>query len=638
MVSAWPAGTAAAGTPDSRRHHGMMDEVSVTREPAGPTPSGSRRLPRSGRTPGSDKPPGPSRRPPAAHVVHRGPGPLDRRGLRWLRVDATGVVLGTAFALLAMTPSLIPRDWAVQGLASGLSGAVGYGLGATLWWVLRRTRRGRRLIAHVRLRTPAPVRRVSWTVLLVAAPVAVVVMLLVAASWQDELTARMNTTRTTGAWLLAAPAALLVAAVPIALVRLVRHLDHVLTRGLLRFAHLPRRVAAVVAFLLVAVVTATLVNSVALRAALTLTDEAFSGVNEETYPGDAAPTSPTRSGSPGSLVPWATLGKEGRAFVSSGLPPAALAEAGGRPARGLAPVEPVRAYVGLESAPDAAARAELAVAELDRAGAFSRSVLAVVTTTGTGWVDDPVADGLEAISGGDSAVVATQYSYLPSWMSFLVDRPRAEEDGRLVFDAVSARVAAVPPGRPRPRLIAFGESLGSQGSESAFSSPADVRAQADGALWVGPPHSNRLWSTLVERRDPGSGEIRPVYADGLVVRFAGGTTTPAVASEPASPWLRPRVLYLQHPSDPVVWWSPELLWNRPDWLVEPPGDDVLGAMSWYPVVTFWQVSVDLANSVGVPDRHGHVYRSEMLDGWATVAAPDGWTAADTARAREVLAR
>ena len=51
---------------------------------------------------------GPRPRPPAARIVHRGPGPLDRRGLRWLRVDALGLAVAVALGALAMTPSLIP--------------------------------------------------------------------------------------------------------------------------------------------------------------------------------------------------------------------------------------------------------------------------------------------------------------------------------------------------------------------------------------------------------------------------------------------------------------------------------------------------------------------------------------------------
>jgi len=497
-----------------------------------------------------------------------------------------------------------------------------------------RTDTGRRLVPRVAARVPESVRRAAWPALLVVAGLALLVALAIGAGRQRELAVLVGTGPPgVVGYLRAAPVAVAVVAVAIALVRLARHTDHVLARGLRRFAHLPRRIAAAVAVVLLVVIAVTLVNSVALRTALAVADAAFDGVNAETYPGDVPPVSPTRSGSPASSVPWGSLGREGRAFVVGGRPAAELAAASARPAR-----EPVRVYVGLESAPDAAARAELAVAELERTGAFSRAVLAVVTTTGTGWVDDPVSDDLELIQGGDTAIVATQYSYLPSWLSFLVDGGRADEEGRQLFDAVHNRIAAMPPGVPRPRLVTFGESLGSQGSEAAFSSLADVRAQAEGALWVGPPHGNRLFSQLVERRDPGTREVAPTYADGLVVRFGGGPATARIGGSPPTPWIAPHLLYLQHPSDPVVRWTPALLWSRPDWLVEPRGDDVLGAMSWYPVVTFWQVTVDPAAATSVPDGHGHVYASEMLDGWVAVATPDGWTPTDTERARAVAVR
>jgi uncharacterized membrane protein len=85
------------------------------------------------------------------------------------------------------------------------------------------------------------------------------------------------------------------------------------------------------------------------------------------------------------------------------------------------------------------------------------------------------------------------------------------------------------------------------------------------------------------------------------------------------------VLYLQHASDPIVWWSPRLIWDEPDWLGEPHGQDVLDAMVWIPLVTFWQVAADLPLATGVPDGHGHNYHRDFVDGWATVLHPAGWT-------------
>jgi uncharacterized membrane protein len=97
------------------------------------------------------------------------------------------------------------------------------------------------------------------------------------------------------------------------------------------------------------------------------------------------------------------------------------------------------------------------------------------------------------------------------------------------------------------------------------------------------------------------------------------------------------VLYLQHPSDPIVWWSPRLIWDRPDWLGEPHGRDVLDAMVWMPLVTFWQVTADLPLSTGVPDGHGHNYHREFVDGWAKVLQPPGWSTGKAEQLRAIVA-
>ena len=59
-------------------------------------------------------------------------------------------------------------------------------------------------------------------------------------------------------------------------------------------------------------------------------------------------------------------------------------------------------------------------------------------------------------------------------------------------------------------------------------------------------------------------------------------------------------------------------------------------MRWYPIVTFWQVAADMTNASSVPGGHGHNYGNYVLDGWAAVAPPDGWTPGDTERIRIAL--
>jgi uncharacterized membrane protein len=86
-----------------------------------------------------------------------------------------------------------------------------------------------------------------------------------------------------------------------------------------------------------------------------------------------------------------------------------------------------------------------------------------------------------------------------------------------------------------------------------------------------------LWRELVARRDRGTTEVAPAYADGLVVRFGN---EPGDLLETGTTWLEPRIAHLMHPSDPVVWWSWDLLLARPDWPEEPRGEGVSPAMSW----------------------------------------------------------
>ena len=223
----------------------------------------------------------------------------------------------------------------------------------------------------------------------------------------------------------------------------------------------------------------------------------------------------------------------------------------------------------------------------------------MVTTTGSGQVVPDSVSAFEYLTAGDSAIVAIQYSYLPSWLSYAVDQERAREAGRELFDAVYEQWSALP-ADDRPRLLVFGESLGSFGGETAFSGEYDMASRVDGALFAGPPNFNTLYREFADDRDDGSPEIEPIFHNGRTVRFAA---RPGREIAPASqPWNRSRVLYLVHPSDPVVWWSPALLLTRPDWLEEPAGDDVLDAMVWIPFITFWQVTADLPIALGGAER------------------------------------
>lgn len=176
-------------------------------------------------------------------------------------------------------------------------------------------------------------------------------------------------------------------------------------------------------------------------------------------------------------------------------------------------LEPIRVYVGLGNACSLDERVDLAIRELERTNAFDREVLAVYGTTGTGWIDERVADSLEYIWGGDTEAVGLQYSYLPSWVSFLVDRQKASDSGTALIDAVVERVEQLPE-NDRPKVVLFGESLGSLATESAFESLDEMVESTDGAMLVGPTFANDLRQQFTDDRDEGSPSWRPVYQEG----------------------------------------------------------------------------------------------------------------------------
>jgi uncharacterized membrane protein len=550
-------------------------------------------------------------------VPAAGAGRAGRRW-RWLpRYTWSGTLGALLFGCSSLTPSLLPRGWVLQGLIAGITAAIGYGVGVTVAWFVAELTESRMSAAF---------RRRAWQVLAAAGALLVVVMLWLGVGWQREIHELMG---------LDAPeaysavgvvvVAVLVFVLLVAIGRGVRRLARWLIRGLGRV--LPRRVARPLGVAAVTVLVIFLLNGVLFQGLVEAMNSAFSVKDDGTEEGAVRPTAPERSGSPDSLVPWEDLGLQGRNFAGTGPTVDELAEFSGRPA-----VQPVRAYVGLAAAEDVGDRAALAVRELERAGGFDREVLVVVTTTGTGWVDPAASDSLEYEFNGDTAMVAMQYSYLPSWLSFLVDQVKARDAGRALFDAVYGAWADLPPGS-RPQLYVFGESLGTFGGEAAFSGIADIENRTDGVLWAGPPNFNELWRGLVADREAGSPEWLPIYEDGRTVRFADEAPD---LDRPPAPWDEPRVVYLQNASDPIVWWSPRLILNRPDWLREEPGPDVSPSAVWLPFVTFWQVTADLVFSTGVPDGHGHKYQADYVNGWAEVTQPPGWTDADTDRLRPLV--
>lgn len=549
-----------------------------------------------------------------------------------VRLDIVGVLFAALFFCLSLTPSLLPRDWLTAGIIGAVNAAIGYGIGVLIGAI------GRRLVLSRRSWWPPrrDVRRVLQAAAIVVAISASVLTVLQAAAWQRDVAAVMGIDGpATAGYLRTLVVALPIAAMLIAAARVVKDAIKFLARGMIRRWNLNDEIAMFVGTAIVAVLTITLVNGVLVRGFLAGASAVFQPRNTATRPGVEQPLRSEKSGSPSSFAPWDTLGFQGRNFTGTGPSAEELTALSNRPAK-----EPIRIYVGLQSAGTIEERVAVLLSELQRTRAYERSLLVMIPTTGTGWVDPVAARSIESMYNGDTVLVAMQYSYLPSWISFLADQQNSIQAARAMVDAVHRRWLHWPPAQ-HPVLALYGESLGSLAGQGAFEFLPDIAEKnVTSVLWVGPPNASGLWKALTVRRDPGTPEVQPRYDNGRTVRFAqaSGPEEIAAVAEPA--WDRPRVLFMQHASDPVVWWSTDLLFRRPDWLSEPPGFDRSPSMRWYPIVTFWQVSADMAgnitNSTGTPTGHGHNYGDSQLDGWVAVAAPEGWTVVDTDRIRRSL--
>src|SRR5262249_34691397 len=149
----------------------------------------------------------------------------------------------------------------------------------------------------------------------------------------------------------------------------------------------PRKIATVVGVLLATLLFWSIANNFLIRTAFRALDSSFREYDALLEPERPQPTAAGKTGSTASLVKWEELGRAGRAFVASGPSAEQIGGFNGRPAR-----EPVRVYVGLRGADTPRARAKLALEELKRQGGFERSVLIIITPTGTGWVDPAAMD------------------------------------------------------------------------------------------------------------------------------------------------------------------------------------------------------------------------------------------------------
>ncbi len=533
------------------------------------------------------------------------------------RLSFCGVAIGLLFFNLSLTPSLLPRSWLLQGILSGLTTGIGYALGL-IGWKLSRYFFKQKIKPNVRAR--------SWRLLLILGGSLTCISYLQADNWQRDVRALMELPLSYSYHgLLMVITAVIIVVFLVGLFRVIRILTRGLSKLIDRFTH--PYVARTLGIIFGAVLVIFVAQSILFHSWLNYINRVSSLTDRTTSPGIIQPSSSFLSGSPSSFVPWDSLGKAGRDFIGRTPTTEQLSVFSGQAA-----IEPIRVYIGLRSAQTLQEEADLAVQELERTEAFGRQVMVIFTSTGTGWVDPNAAEAIEYMYNGDSALVSMQYSYLPSWVSLLSDKATVTNASKILISTIEAKLDTLPPNN-RPRLLIFGESLGVYGTEYTYENLTNLLQRTDGALFVGPPHGSPIWNDLTSKRDASTPVWQPTYASGQHVRFGVNAND---ANTLKNEWQQPRVLYLQQASDPVVWWTSDLLFHKPDWLKGERGPDVSKRMQYFPIVTFWQVTVDLLFASDMPFGHGHNYGAKLVDGWAAVAAPKDWTEDDTYRLRGLI--
>ncbi|MEM8959593.1 MAG: alpha/beta-hydrolase family protein [Pseudomonadota bacterium] len=532
---------------------------------------------------------------------------------RWFH--PLGLFVAVLFFTASLTPSLIPREAVMQGVLGGVVAFIGYHIGrfAGVGWRW--------------LELPRPSARVlgigEGFLLIIGAGILIFGLTRVG-QWQDTTRAVMQLPPLEDPQ----PVVILATGVFVFFVlwlffRLVGGLLWMIDTALMRI--LPRRIAIGLGLAATVWLVWALVDGVLLQRALRAADASFEAADVLIEPEIPQPTDPDVTGSDASLVEWDKMGRWGRYFVTQG-PKADEIEA----YYGPGAMDPVRVYIGRRSAEDAQARANLALAELIRTGGFERSTLVVVVPVGTGWMDPGGHDTLEFMTGGDVATVAVQYSYLTSALSLMVHPEYGVEQARVLFDTIYDHWTTLPH-ESRPKLYVHGLSQGSFNSQRTIRLYDMLGDPISGALWAGSPFLSPLWQNVRDGRELGSTEWQPQFGNGSLVRVINqaGAELPG-----QTPWGPVRMVFLHYPSDPIVAFTFDSAVQRPDWFVEPRAPDVSPDLQWFPIVTMFQLALDMAVSLQV-EGYGHYYiGDDYIDAWALVLDPPDWSEERAAALRD----
>ena len=525
-------------------------------------------------------------------------------------ISLIGVVGALVMYGVSVSPSLLARSWQWHAVASGVLSAVGYIVGLTIqrFYALVVPRLG------VEITAPKAVSIAFRAVLLLGFFLWFLRWLL--QSYRERKRAnRLVGMRgeTLGEYLLGTVCAFILMMALLGVAWGLQWVGRAIVSVLSQWMYMVFALA--LSLLILVVIVYALTSQVLLKLGINFFTRHARKMNNRTAKGIVQPQVPERSGSPQSRSSWRAVGGQGRVFLGRG-PSRADIEA----VTGCSAMEPIRVYAGMpEEGQSLQSAADLVVEELHRTGAFDRAVILIATSTGSGWVDEWQVQPLEYLTCGNCATASMQYSFVPSSINFLTDLDVSEEAAVILFETIRRAVDEIPEDR-RPALFVCGESLGAYASQHVFSGIVDVLSRTDGALWVGTPAFTPMHAELTAIRHRGSPEVAPVVANGRHVRFVNVPENlwEDVYGRELGDWNYPRVVYAQHPSDPVVWWNSELVWHKPDWISEKVDGDVSPHMQYTRGATYIQVLVDMPVAGTAPGGHGHTYHEELIPLWEAI--------------------
>ncbi|MEM9350958.1 MAG: alpha/beta-hydrolase family protein, partial [Pseudomonadota bacterium] len=423
-------------------------------------------------------------------------------------------LVGLVFFAASLTPSLIPRGPEMQGVLGGLVTALGYLAGqivALLWRALD--------LPEFQGRAARIVAGIAFAV------VAVFFIWVLGSSltWQNALREKMGMEPAEALGLAQIVLIAVAVFVPAYLVgRLLASFFRLVRAWFYRI--MPPRRANVLGVLTVVLIVLLVMRDEVFARVIVGLDESYEAAQALFDQAPPPPEDPRKSGSSASLIAWGGMGAPGRDFVTTGPSGEAISAFSGRAA-----LEPIRVYVGRANGETPQERAELALAEMLRLGAFDREVLIIASPTGTGWMDPGAYDPLEYMHNGDVATVAVQYSYLQSPFALILETNTGLDQAVALQEVVHGFWKELPE-EDRPRLYVQGLSLGAWSSMYATNLFRLLDDPINGAFWAGPPFPSAFWNYVQGQRNPGSPWVLPEIGDGSVVRYASHTEDASRAS------------------------------------------------------------------------------------------------------------